>query len=137
MYKVALVVEYDGSRYHGFQYQANAPTIQAEIELALKQITGENIRVRAASRHLGRIRCALSSALEARGAGRGLGYHIALRVSEGDDSIVKGGLNIGAALGHHFLFAAASCCTLPGSHANSLLTCGPHRACGLCRPRFA
>lgn len=50
MYKVALVVEYDGSRYHGFQYQANAPTIQAEIELALKQITGENIRVRAASR---------------------------------------------------------------------------------------
>lgn len=50
MHKVALVVEYDGSRYHGFQYQANAPTIQAEIELALKRLTGEDIRVLAASR---------------------------------------------------------------------------------------
>jgi tRNA pseudouridine38-40 synthase len=50
MHKVALVVEYDGSRYHGFQYQTNAPTIQAEIELALRRITGEGIRVLAASR---------------------------------------------------------------------------------------
>lgn len=50
MHKVALVVEYDGSRYHGFQYQTNAPTIQAEMELVLKRLTGEDIRVLAASR---------------------------------------------------------------------------------------
>jgi tRNA pseudouridine38-40 synthase len=50
MSKVALVVEYDGGRYHGFQYQSNAHTVQAEIEMALKRLTDEDIRVMAASR---------------------------------------------------------------------------------------
>lgn len=50
MTKVVLVVEYDGSRYHGFQYQTNALTVQAEIEMALKRLTGDDIRVLAASR---------------------------------------------------------------------------------------
>ena len=31
----ALIVEYDGSNYSGFQVQANAPTIQSELEHAL------------------------------------------------------------------------------------------------------
>jgi len=47
---VVLIVEYDGTNYHGSQWQANAPTIQGEIEKALKKLTGENIRIKAASR---------------------------------------------------------------------------------------
>jgi len=48
--KIILVVEYDGSNYHGSQFQANALTIQGEIEKALKKLTGENLRIKAASR---------------------------------------------------------------------------------------
>lgn len=50
MAKIALVLEYDGSRYHGFQFQANAPTIQAELEGAIAWLSGEALRVVAASR---------------------------------------------------------------------------------------
>ncbi|MBI4287655.1 MAG: tRNA pseudouridine(38-40) synthase TruA [Chloroflexi bacterium] len=50
MPKIALVVEYDGTRYHGFQYQENANTVQAELEKAIKRLTNESIRVLAASR---------------------------------------------------------------------------------------
>ncbi len=45
-----LIVEYDGTRYHGFQLQPTLPTIQWEIEKALWGLTGERIRVMAASR---------------------------------------------------------------------------------------
>lgn len=48
--RIALVVEYDGSRYHGSQIQNNALTIQGEIELALRKLTGETIRIKTASR---------------------------------------------------------------------------------------
>lgn len=48
--KIALTIEYDGTRYYGFQLQANLPTIQGEIETALSKLTGEQIRVMAASR---------------------------------------------------------------------------------------
>ena len=48
--KIVLTVEYDGTRYHGFQLQANAPTIQGELEEALLNLTGEKSRVMAASR---------------------------------------------------------------------------------------
>lgn len=47
---MVLVVEYDGRRYHGSQWQANAPTIQGELERALLKLTGDKIRVMAASR---------------------------------------------------------------------------------------
>jgi len=47
---ITLLVEYDGSRYHGFQLQKQLPTIQGEIEKALKKLTSDNIRVVAASR---------------------------------------------------------------------------------------
>jgi len=47
---VTLILEYDGSNYHGSQWQANAPTIQGEIEKALKKLTGERTRIKAASR---------------------------------------------------------------------------------------
>ena len=45
-----LIVEYDGTRYHGFQLQANASTIQGEMEEAISKLIGEKLRVMAASR---------------------------------------------------------------------------------------
>ena len=48
--RLALVVEYDGSRYQGFQLQRQRPTIQGEIEQALKRFTQVDIRIRGASR---------------------------------------------------------------------------------------
>ncbi len=48
--KIVLKVEYEGTRYYGFQLQADLPTIQGEIESALLKLTGEKIRVIAASR---------------------------------------------------------------------------------------
>ncbi len=48
--KIVLIVEYDGTRYHGFQLQANLPTVQRELEKALQNLTGEKTRVIAASR---------------------------------------------------------------------------------------
>ncbi len=45
-----MIIEYDGSNYHGFQIQTNAHTIQAEIEAALYRLTGENISLAAAGR---------------------------------------------------------------------------------------
>ncbi|MBA7645575.1 tRNA pseudouridine synthase A [subsurface metagenome] len=48
--KMVLIMEYDGTHYHGFQLQANLPTIQGETEKALWKLTGERTRVMAASR---------------------------------------------------------------------------------------
>lgn len=48
--RVVLMVEYEGTRYHGSQYQANAITIQGEIECALYKLTGEKVRIAASSR---------------------------------------------------------------------------------------
>src|SRR3972149_691134 len=48
--KVVLIVEYNGTHYYGFQLQAHLPTVQGEIEKALWKLTGESLRVRAASR---------------------------------------------------------------------------------------
>lgn len=44
------VVEYDGTRYHGFQLQAGFPTVQAELEQAVEKLCGESSRVVSASR---------------------------------------------------------------------------------------
>lgn len=49
-HKTALVVEYNGSKYYGFQWQKDLPTIQAELEKALHSVTGERKRIMAASR---------------------------------------------------------------------------------------
>ena len=48
--KIVLIIEYDGTRYYGFQLQPTLPTIQGEIEKALWKLTKENSRVIAASR---------------------------------------------------------------------------------------
>ncbi len=44
------MVEYEGTRYYGCQFQSNVPTIQGEIEHALGRFTGERIRIACASR---------------------------------------------------------------------------------------
>lgn len=44
------VVAYDGTDYHGFQIQADRPTIQGELERALQRITQEPVRVAGAGR---------------------------------------------------------------------------------------
>ena len=45
-----LTLEYDGSRYHGWQIQPGLQTIQAEVQGALQQITQAPITVTAAGR---------------------------------------------------------------------------------------
>lgn len=48
--RLALTIEYEGTRYHGFQYQVNAPSIQAELEQAIERLTGEDVRIKGAGR---------------------------------------------------------------------------------------
>jgi tRNA pseudouridine38-40 synthase len=49
--RLALVIEYDGSPpLAGSQIQKNAPSIQGEIESALRKLTGERLRVAFAGR---------------------------------------------------------------------------------------
>jgi len=50
MTRVALVVEYDGTDYFGFQWQDDRPTIQQQLEKAISQLTHEEVRVVSASR---------------------------------------------------------------------------------------
>ncbi|MQG11056.1 MAG: hypothetical protein FI716_06095, partial [SAR202 cluster bacterium] len=50
LWRAALLVEYQGTEYAGFQLQANDPTIQGELEKALAQFTGQPTRIRGASR---------------------------------------------------------------------------------------
>jgi len=44
------VVEYEGTRYAGFQVQPRQATVQGELEKGLARFTGEAIRIRGASR---------------------------------------------------------------------------------------
>lgn len=48
--RIALGVEYDGSRYNGWQSQADGNTVQDALQTALSQIAGEKIGVIAAGR---------------------------------------------------------------------------------------
>ena len=48
--RMVLVLEYDGTNYFGFQWQANGPTIQGALENALEKLTGEKTRVLGSSR---------------------------------------------------------------------------------------
>lgn len=50
MQRIRMIIEYDGSGYHGFQVQENAHTIQREIESKLLQLTGHPTRITAAGR---------------------------------------------------------------------------------------
>ncbi len=48
--RLALVLEYDGTGYSGFQWQSNVPSIQGALENAVEKLTGENVRVLGSSR---------------------------------------------------------------------------------------
>lgn len=43
MRNIKIIIQYDGSRYHGWQKQPNAPTIQETVENAIAGVTGEKI----------------------------------------------------------------------------------------------
>ena len=45
-----LQLSYDGTHYHGWQIQPNAPSIQGELEFALSTILGEKISIMGSSR---------------------------------------------------------------------------------------
>jgi len=48
--QILLIIEYDGTGYHGFQWQNGLPSIQKEVEKAISKLTGERRRVISASR---------------------------------------------------------------------------------------
>jgi tRNA pseudouridine38-40 synthase len=48
--KFILLIEYDGTQYYGFQWQVGLPTIQSELEQAIRQFCEQSSRVMAASR---------------------------------------------------------------------------------------
>jgi tRNA pseudouridine38-40 synthase len=48
--RIALTIEYDGTRYYGSQRQSNVPTIQGELEEAIEKVMGERVRTRFAGR---------------------------------------------------------------------------------------
>jgi tRNA pseudouridine38-40 synthase len=50
MRNIKITIEYDGTRYYGWQKQPNVITIQEEIEKALERITGEEIKITGAGR---------------------------------------------------------------------------------------
>ncbi len=50
MRTVRLLVEYDGTDYSGWQVQANGPSIQEEIEKAVRKVTGEGVRIAGSGR---------------------------------------------------------------------------------------
>ena len=50
MRNIKLVLEYDGTNYHGWQTQPNLPTIQGAVEEALTQLTKTSIRIIGAGR---------------------------------------------------------------------------------------
>ena len=50
MKRVALLVQYDGSNYSGWQRQKNATTVQEVLELALLKISDHTVKTFAAGR---------------------------------------------------------------------------------------
>jgi len=48
--KFVLLIEYDGTQYYGFQWQVGLPTIQSELEQAIRRFCGQSSRVVGASR---------------------------------------------------------------------------------------
>ena len=50
MKRYFLHLAYNGTRYHGWQIQPNLPTVQGEVERAIKEIFKEDIKVSGSSR---------------------------------------------------------------------------------------
>jgi len=80
---LVCVVEYDGTRYHGFQLQAQEPTIQSKLEQAIEKLTGQQTRIVGASRTDAGVHAKAQvigfktrSALENRNFVEGLNYYL-------------------------------------------------------------
>lgn len=50
MQNIKLTLEYDGSQYHGWQFQENALSVQEVLSGAIKKLTGEDILLNGAGR---------------------------------------------------------------------------------------
>ncbi len=50
MSNIKIVIEYDGTNYHGWQCQGNLPTVQKTIEDGIEKITKEKVRITGAGR---------------------------------------------------------------------------------------
>lgn len=50
MHRIKLIVEYDGSNYHGFQRQDNAHTVQGAIEKGILKLIDKKITITSAGR---------------------------------------------------------------------------------------
>lgn len=48
--RVALIIQYLGTHFHGWQWQPNHRTVQEEIEIALQSVLGKPIRIHGAGR---------------------------------------------------------------------------------------
>lgn len=63
MRNIKLVLEYDGSKYHGWQFQINACSVQEELAGAINKLTGESVipegagRTDAGVHALGQVAC--------------------------------------------------------------------------------
>ena len=56
VYKIALGIEYDGSKYYGWQRQNEVRSVQEKLEKALSQVANEPITVFCAGRTGGAFR---------------------------------------------------------------------------------
>lgn len=50
MRNIRLLIEYEGTDYAGWQFQSALPTVQGALASAVKELTGEDVEVRGASR---------------------------------------------------------------------------------------
>ena len=50
MRRIKLIIEYDGTNYHGSQIQANGHTVQAELQQCIERLTGEKVSLMLAGR---------------------------------------------------------------------------------------
>jgi tRNA pseudouridine38-40 synthase len=50
MPRYKILIEYDGTPFAGWQCQADASTVQGEIEIAIGKLTGENVTIQGAGR---------------------------------------------------------------------------------------
>ena len=50
MRRIRLIISYDGTNYVGWQVQPNGVSVQALLEKALFELTGEQIRVEGSGR---------------------------------------------------------------------------------------
>jgi len=47
---IKLTIAYDGTDFHGWQIQANKPTVQGELVSVLRRLTQENVQLHGAGR---------------------------------------------------------------------------------------